>query len=355
MSQQRFVQIDEEGYFSSSGLRVTDDNYGQALLENMRVEARGYTTIFQDEKIIVEAFDQPLVARHIEILSEDRARAHFAYGFAQTFELKSLCADMWDRFHARTIENNVPLVLSRTAQMELFNVADSFDDDTITIQGAKIKIQHLQKAQDDVQNQQFWSEKYNQWQSGATEQPPWELNAPAAPLASVLNQIKLPRSRICNLGCGSGHDAAFLADHGHIVTGVDWSDSAINLARDKYGEGKQLHFVNDEAFDFAKQHPIEFDLIFEHTFFCAIDPTKREALVQAWRRMLVPEGHLLAIFFILDQVGGSPPFGVSEWELRETLKPHFDFLFWTRWRHSTPDRLGRELVVYAKKKELTGR
>ncbi len=350
MSQQRFVQIDEEGFFSSSGLRVTDENYGLALLDNLRVEGRGFVTVFQDEKIIVEAFDQPLVARHIEILNPEKARAHFAYGHAQTFALQTLRADMWDRFHARTAENDVPLVLSRTAQMELFNVADSFDDDSITIQKNQIKIQGLQGSKDDVENPNFWSEKYGQWQAGTAEKPGWELNAPAAPLASILTQIKLPRQRICNLGCGSGHDAAYLSEQGHIVTGVDWSEEAITLGREKYGENKQLRFAHEEAFDFAKSHPTEFDLVFEHTFFCAIEPSKREALIQAWKRMLTPEGHLLAIFFILDQTGGSPPFGVTEWELRESLRPHFEFLFWTRWRHSTPDRLGRELVIYAKKR-----
>ena len=196
---------------------------------------------------------------------------------------------------------------------------------------------------------EFWANKYSEWQSGAAKKPAWEINGPAAPLASVLNQIKMPRSRICVLGCGSGHDVAHFAEQGHFATGVDWSEEAILLARQKYAESKHLHFAHEEAFDFAKSNTAQFDVIFEHTFFCAIEPSRREDLIRAWRRMLTPGGHLLGIFFILDQTMG-PPFGITEWELRELLKPHFEFLFWTRWKHSTPDRLGRELVIYARKR-----
>jgi hypothetical protein len=47
---------------------------------------------------------------------------------------------------------------------------------------------------------------------------------------------------------------------------------------------------------------------------------------------------------------GGPPFGSSEWEIRERLKKFFDFLYWTRWKTTPEDRLGIELIVYAQKK-----
>jgi SAM-dependent methyltransferase len=346
----RFIQIDEDGYFVSTGLRITDEAYGLSLLENLRVDNRAYVTLSQNEPVLVEAFDQPLIARNIELTAGGKARVFFAYGFVQTISLANLRADFWDRFHSRTLENDIPLVFSRSAQMDLFNTADSFDDDSITIAGKKYPVREFYSTGENVDSPNFWSDRYSAWQKNAEQKPGWELGGPSPILDSILTQIKIPRSRVGVLGCGTGHDAAYFAERGHIVTGVDWSESAIAEAEKKYGSNqKDLRFVNDEAFDFAKQNPLEFDVMFEHTFFCAIAPTQRENLVKAWRRMLVPEGHLLAIFFMLDNVDG-PPFGLTEWEVREHLKEHFDFLYWTRAKNSMPQRLGKELIVYAKKR-----
>ncbi len=165
MSIQRFIQIDEEGQLSSSGLRVADENYGISLLENLRVEDRGYTTTFQNERVTIEAFDQPLVARHIEILNAQTGRALFAYGFAQNFKLSQVRSDMWDRFHARTTDHNIPFVFSRSAQMEFFNAAEEFDDESITIQKTKLIISDINQSADDPNQPKFWSQKYESWQN----------------------------------------------------------------------------------------------------------------------------------------------------------------------------------------------
>jgi hypothetical protein len=47
-----------------------------------------------------------------------------------------------------------------------------------------------------------------------------------------------------------------------------------------------------------------------------------------------------------------PPYGGSEWELRQRLKDSFQFVFWGRWQKSLPKRQGKELFVYAQKKSL---
>jgi len=44
--------------------------------------------------------------------------------------------------------------------------------------------------------------------------------------------LKLPRgSRILDMGCGSGVNAALMEEQGHTVTGVDLSDSMLEIAR----------------------------------------------------------------------------------------------------------------------------
>ncbi len=367
----RFIQVDEEGYFSSSGIRLTDEAYGRHLLSTLTCENRGYFVSENDEKIFVEAFDEPLIARHIERVENRTVIASLPYGLMCALDLATFRVDSWDRFHARTgalkgstvtsIGQNLPVVLSRPAQMELFDLADEFDDDSLTFRGVRYPVTQLGQliAPDKpVSSASFWTGLYNNWQTPATtnpsstsgQKPGWELGAPAEPLRSVLPQIKIPKSRVCVLGSGLGHDAAYFSEQGHVVTGVDFSETAVSLARAKYES--PTNFVTADAFEFAKVHRGEFDIVFEHTFFCAIDPVRRAEVVQAWSRLLAPGGHLLGIFFILDRGRDGcegPPFGATEWEIRELLKPKFEFLYWTRWHHSIPQRLGRELIVYARK------
>jgi SAM-dependent methyltransferase len=357
----QFIQIDEDGYFSSSGLRVSDEAYGLSLISHLFARNRGYYTQVQGNEVIVEAFDEPLVAHHVTKSKGGALTLSFAYGFTCKFDVQTLCTDEWDRFHGRTL-HGLPFVLSRTAQMELFNIVDEFDDESLTFNGTRFEVQTLNQldqmtllgpqnelaTKGAVNQADYWSDRYRSWQ--AENVPPgWELGEPAKPLREVLPQIKIPRSRICVLGCGTGHDAAYFASQGHIVTGVDFSPLAIEKARAQYTECANLKFVTADAFHFAKEQRGQFDVIFEHTFYCAIDPARRSEVLRSWRSLLADGGHLLGIFFILDRVGG-PPYGASEWELRELLKNDFEFLYWTRWKTSIESRLGRELVIYARKK-----
>jgi hypothetical protein len=74
--------------------------------------------------------------------------------------------------------------------------------------------------------------------------------------------------------------------------------------------------------------------------------------VQKWRELLTEKGLLMGVFFATERRVG-PPFGGSEWELRQRLKKHFRFLFWGRWHQSLDRRNGKELFVYAEKLNST--
>jgi hypothetical protein len=64
--------------------------------------------------------------------------------------------------------------------------------------------------------------------------------------------------------------------------------------------------------------------------------------------MLADHGHLLGIFFTIDN-NSRPPFGATEWELRERLKKTFQLFYWTKWKAETTRAPGVELIIYAKK------
>lgn len=342
MSIDRYITIDEEGYFMFDGQRVDDETYGRQLQKNIKPQEKNrFTTSLQGQEAWLEYFDAPLVARHVKLKDAKTAEIDIAYNNKAEFSFAELSVDEWDRFHGVTSEK-IPFVFSRQAQFEFFDLLDAFDDDSITVKGKKYPVPPWLLPFAEANKDQFWTNIYQ------NENPGWELHGPTPILKDILPQIRMSKAKILALGCGSGHDAAFLAEAGHMVTGVDISSAAIGRAKELYGRLENLSLLQADAFNLPDSWTGQFDVVFEHTCYCAISPERRNELVKTWRRVLQPQGHLLAVFFAYEKREG-PPFGGSEWEIRERLKGKFNFLYWTRWHHSLEERKSRELVVYARK------
>lgn len=339
---ERTIAIDEDGYFVSGDTRWTEASTGRELFENLKIAENGaLVSSTAGTPVVVEAFDAPLVAQSVD--NEDGLwHLTFPYHFEDTFDPKTLHVDEWDRFHGTTTAG-LPFVFKRSAQAAFFDAADEFDDDSITLNGERYEIPPTYTASPDVSTSRFWTHIYE------TEgQPRWDLGEPAEALKDMLPRLKLTKSRILVLGCGEGHDAAFFAREGHLVTAVDLSPEAIRRAKARYGDVQNLRFLLADAFSLDSQHDAAYDVIFEHTFYCAIDPRRRQDLVRRWNRWLSPGGMLMGVFFAVEKREG-PPYGGTEWELRERLRKNFQFIFWGRWKASKAGRQGKELFVYARK------
>ena len=349
----KIIQIDEEGYFFAEGLRVADAEYGAFLFKSLFIDAQG-RAIIQDhhDNILVEYFDEPLIVKKIERPAHDLGGdevqwlAHFPYGYTEFFDLKTLKLDEWDRFHGRTARN-VPFVFSREAQAEFFELTDDYDDESVIIDGQRIETPPLLTTAKNVGSPDYWTSAYNDGRDG------WEMNKPSPALISILPKLKLNPLRILILGAGSANDAAYLAEQGHIVTAIDFSAEAIARAKTKFGDVRNLRFLQMDFFALPPEMNGTFDLVFEHTCYCAIDPQKRAELVKVWRRLLSPDGYILGIFFVIDRPLG-PPFGASEWELRARFGKGFRSLYWLRLHaQSDESRYGMELLIYSQMITLT--
>ncbi len=337
----KFIQIDEDGYFHFDGTRVSDADYGADLLRGLFMDESGRCKCrAPGMEAWVESFDAPLVAANVE-RDGDGWRLLLPYGEAEPFRPGTLTLDEWDRFHGHT-DRKIPFVFSRAAQTEFFNLVDAYDDESVTIAGQRHEIPTWLDPKPETRENEFWDQIYR------AETPGWELNEPHPALPRFFPKLKRARSRVLVLGAGSGNDAAYLANQGHIVTAVDFSREAIARAKKKYGHIQDLNFLQADAFDLPSDVDGRFDLVFEHTFYCAVDPVRRADIMKVWRRCLADGGHLLGIFFAQDKPAG-PPFGGSEWELRARLKNQFRPLYWMRLRDSPRPRLGRELLIYAEK------
>ena len=104
-----------------------------------------------------------------------------------------------------------------------------------------------------------------------------------------------------------------------------------------------------QSLDFlADAPPTQFDWLFEHTLFCAIDPSRRDDYVKAVLRWLKPGGQFLAIHYMIRDEQG-PPFGVTQEELMERFLPHFELKQgWVP--RSYANRTGLELKLWWQRK-----
>lgn len=340
-----FITIDEHGdiFLDPDAPALTDPLQIEEVHYSLRLtDDFSLVTEFQDEEHLVESFDHPL---HIISLCFKDKKIFLRTKQNTLFEADNSkwSVDEWDRFNGLTT-SKAPFVLTDNAQEQLFDLSDCFDDESIVADGEYVATPPYFIDTLDIEKSNFWSEIYQ-----SPENPGWNLNDSAEAFKDMLPRLKLPKSRILVLGCGEGHDAALFAKAGHVVTAVDFSKEAIERGRKKYSDLENLSFYESNIFHLPTEWNHSFDVVVEHTCYCAIPPEQRNELVRLYRRMLHEEGQLLAVFYTMEKRSG-PPFGATEWEIRKRTQEHFQYLFWGRLRNSIPRRMGKELFVLAKKR-----
>lgn len=187
---------------------------------------------------------------------------------------------------------------------------------------------------------EFWEERYQSQRTG------WDIGEPAPPLVDFLNEPQAPtRGRVFVPGSGRGHDAIYLARRGFEVVGLDFAPSAIEFSQARAaqeGLTERVQFIQQDLFNLPAEFEAAFDLVAEHTCFCAIDPALRPDYVRVIHNILKPGGLMLAVFFAHNRAGG-PPFRTSPAEIRQLFGPFFTIRQLAPARRSHPQRANEEL------------
>jgi methyl halide transferase len=167
------------------------------------------------------------------------------------------------------------------------------------------------------QTQTDWDAAYQR------RETPWEKGKPHPALVDLLAKNGPLEGRIFVPGCGSGQDVRALSTTANHVVGIDFAQRAITKAKARRRVAKEEYLLAD-LFALSPELDGQFDWVFEHTCFCAIDPGRRTDYVRTVVRLLKPGGKLLAIFFINpDHDEEGPPYGVSRTELKEFFGKYF--------------------------------
>ena len=190
------------------------------------------------------------------------------------------------------------------------------------------------------QTQTDWQNAYEK------RETPWEKGQPHPAIVDFLATNGPLNGEIFAPGCGSGHDVRALSTPENHVLGIDLAPFAIEKARSFPKVGNEEYRLAD-LFALPPDLDGKFDVVFEHTCFCAIDPQRREDYVDAIVRLLKPGGLFLAIFFLDPDLGEGekgPPFPVTKEELGQRFGSKFEVESeWTP-RRTHAGREGRELM-----------
>jgi SAM-dependent methyltransferase len=170
------------------------------------------------------------------------------------------------------------------------------------------------------------------------EKIPWNLPKPSSVFVEmVVKQIE--PGRAIDLGCGAGNLSVWLAGRGFEVTGIDFSEGALNLAR-KLAEEKGLTctFLARDLLGDLSDLDGKFDFACDWELLHHVLPDDRPRYLENVQRLLRPGGRYLSACFSESDPGfggegkvrttrlGTELYFSSEEELRELYKRNFSIL-----------------------------
>jgi SAM-dependent methyltransferase len=180
---------------------------------------------------------------------------------------------------------------------------------------------------------------------------PWDKGEASPALLESLQRVSVS-GRVLVPGCGLGYDVRALAANGAEVVGLDLSPTAVKEA-EALPRVAGERYLHGDFFALPPELAGSFDWIFEHTCYCAIDPSRRCDYVAACARALRPGGQFLGVFYLdpgQTLATDGPPFETNLAALDETFSPHFDLIQeWCPTR-TYRNRAGREWMRHYRRR-----
>lgn len=139
------------------------------------------------------------------------------------------------------------------------------------------------------------------WQAYWRGCTPWDTGIPPPELVAVVEgEHALPPGRSLDLGCGTGTNSIYLAQHGWEAWGVDFTARAIKIARRKaHAAGVNVHFLQGDVTRLEKL-PLTppFTLFLDIGCFHGLAPDERPAYARGLARLAAPDALFLLYAFV---------------------------------------------------------
>ncbi|WP_201595741.1 methyltransferase domain-containing protein [Psychrobacter vallis] len=192
-----------------------------------------------------------------------------------------------------------------------------------------------------VSQAEFWQQRYKQDNIG------WDMGEVSPPLKAYIDQLpdSAKDQAILVAGAGNAYEVGYLHEQGFTnVTLVDFALAPIEAFAERYPDFPAEHLLCADFFDLSPEQ-YRFDWVLEQTFFCAINPSRRNEYVQQMAALLKPNGKLVGLLFAKDFGREDPPFGGTKEEYQQRFETHFEIEIMEPSRNSHPARQGSELFI----------
>lgn len=157
---------------------------------------------------------------------------------------------------------------------------------------------------------------------------PWDTDKPDLHLSRVIEEYRIRPGKALEIGCGTGTNSIWMAEHGFQVTGLDLSQTAIAKARSKAAAAgiKCQFLVGDFLVDQVPGAPFKF--AYDRGCLHALDgDEERSRFALRVRELLEPEGMWHSLIGSTDgppRDSGPPRHSAAE--IVAAAEPHFEIL-----------------------------
>lgn len=188
---------------------------------------------------------------------------------------------------------------------------------------------------DNFLSAEYWNDRYK------NDQAAWDIEMVSTPIKEYIDQLEDKDLKILIPGCGFGYEGEYLFKKGFKnVFLLDFSSEPLIEFKKRVPEFPDEQLLVADFFKFSGK----FDLIFEQTLFCAIDPNLRPNYAKHIAELLNPGAKLVGVLFDKEFPSG-PPFGGSKEEYLAYFKPWFSEIYMEKCYNSIPPRKDSELFV----------
>lgn len=190
-------------------------------------------------------------------------------------------------------------------------------------------------------NKNYWQERYE------NQETSWDVGRITTPLKEYCDQLTDKTLKILIPGGGNSYEFEYLIQEGFTnVWVLDYAPTPLENIKKRLPNTFESQLLLGDFFD----HDGQYDLIIEQTFFCALDPTLRQAYAEKMPKLLSPKGKLVGLLFQFPLTEEGPPFGGSKEEYLKLFSEHFRIKTLETANNSIKPREGRELFFVFEKK-----
>lgn len=187
----------------------------------------------------------------------------------------------------------------------------------------------------------YWQERWANHETG------WDIGYASPPITDYIDQLANKDLKILIPGCGNAYEGQYLIQNGFANTYlIDIAPGAFENLTMRFPDFPDENLILGDFF----KHEEKYDLIFEQTFFCALDPSLRQNYAEKMHNLLKTNGKLVGVLFNEPLFEDHPPFGGS----KEEYLPYFEDLFtishFEEAYNSIRPRSKRELFIKLEKK-----